>query len=445
MLSSKEILGPGGRIAARLPNYEHRSQQLDMAEAVDRAIRGQHHLVVEAGTGVGKSFAYLVPAILAAAGRQESDDAAFPPRGRFHPYDQSSRAVDREGSAAAAQRHSAGVLGRAGQGAGQLRQPAAVGKRHGPRGQPVPRPRGVRATPPASRLVEGDRPTARCRTWISARCRRCGTRWRAITATAWAARARCTAGVSITRPGGGCKTPRFWWSTTPCFSPTWRCAASRSAFCRNTTWRFSTKPTRSKPWPATTWVSASPTARSSTPCAGSTTSGPIAGCWCITTCARPKKTCGNAVTGRPTSSRAWRPGWPTEPKGNGRVRRPGIVANPLGEGLRKLVATLRHEAKQIDEPEQRQDFTAAANRLEAIAQGIDDWLGQQSGRLGLLDRPGLQPQPLADHAGRGADRRGTDPPRAPVRPGADRDHDQRHAGHRRPAVPRSSFSSRGSG
>jgi ATP-dependent DNA helicase DinG len=49
-----------------LPNYEHRPQQLEMADAVARAIAAKHHLVAEAGTGVGKSFAYLVPAILAA-------------------------------------------------------------------------------------------------------------------------------------------------------------------------------------------------------------------------------------------------------------------------------------------------------------------------------------------------------------------------------------------
>ncbi len=41
-----------------------------MAEAVGRAIDGPGHLVVEAGTGVGKSFAYLVPAILAATERK---------------------------------------------------------------------------------------------------------------------------------------------------------------------------------------------------------------------------------------------------------------------------------------------------------------------------------------------------------------------------------------
>jgi len=65
-VSAADILGPGGRIAARLSNYECRPQQLEMAEAVSRAIASKRHLVAEAGTGVGKSFAYLVPAILAA-------------------------------------------------------------------------------------------------------------------------------------------------------------------------------------------------------------------------------------------------------------------------------------------------------------------------------------------------------------------------------------------
>ena len=66
MLSSLNILGPEGRIAARLDNYEHRPQQLEMSRAVGEALADGHHLVVEAGTGVGKSFSYLVPAILAA-------------------------------------------------------------------------------------------------------------------------------------------------------------------------------------------------------------------------------------------------------------------------------------------------------------------------------------------------------------------------------------------
>src|SRR5947209_1966304 len=66
MSSHAAILGPGGSIAARLGNYEARPQQLDMAEAVTRAISDKRHLMVEAGTGVGKSFSYLVPAMLAA-------------------------------------------------------------------------------------------------------------------------------------------------------------------------------------------------------------------------------------------------------------------------------------------------------------------------------------------------------------------------------------------
>ena len=65
-LTAHDILGPGGLIAKRLPNYEHRQQQLEMAAAVADALANKHHLLCEAGTGVGKSFGYLVPAILAA-------------------------------------------------------------------------------------------------------------------------------------------------------------------------------------------------------------------------------------------------------------------------------------------------------------------------------------------------------------------------------------------
>src|SRR4051794_10708538 len=60
----ESILGPEGAIARRLgEKYEHRPQQLEMAAAVEDAFANQHHLLVEAGTGVGKSFAYLIPAI----------------------------------------------------------------------------------------------------------------------------------------------------------------------------------------------------------------------------------------------------------------------------------------------------------------------------------------------------------------------------------------------
>jgi ATP-dependent DNA helicase DinG len=57
-----DVLGPA--MARRLPGYELRTGQLEMARAVAAAIEGDRHLFVEAGTGTGKTFAYLVPAIL---------------------------------------------------------------------------------------------------------------------------------------------------------------------------------------------------------------------------------------------------------------------------------------------------------------------------------------------------------------------------------------------
>src|SRR6266446_6601529 len=64
----QSIFGPDGLIAKAHPEYEHRPGQIDMAEAVLRAFEQKHHLIVEAGTGTGKTLAYLVPAIAAACG-----------------------------------------------------------------------------------------------------------------------------------------------------------------------------------------------------------------------------------------------------------------------------------------------------------------------------------------------------------------------------------------
>lgn len=69
-LTSSDVLGTEGLISQRLKGYESRPQQLEMAEAVAAAVAQRQHLVVEAGTGVGKSFAYLVPSILAATEKQ---------------------------------------------------------------------------------------------------------------------------------------------------------------------------------------------------------------------------------------------------------------------------------------------------------------------------------------------------------------------------------------
>ena len=65
------MLGPDGLIAEKFPGFESRPQQLDMAEAVARALEKGEKLLVEAGTGVGKSFAYIVPAIRAVSAKKD--------------------------------------------------------------------------------------------------------------------------------------------------------------------------------------------------------------------------------------------------------------------------------------------------------------------------------------------------------------------------------------
>lgn len=58
-------------LLAKAKNFEYRPQQQEMAVAVARALEEERHLVVEAGTGVGKSIAYLAPAILFAIGEKK--------------------------------------------------------------------------------------------------------------------------------------------------------------------------------------------------------------------------------------------------------------------------------------------------------------------------------------------------------------------------------------
>ena len=62
----QEIFGPEGLIAQAHPEYEYRPGQIDMARAVMRAFEEKRHLIVEAGTGTGKTLAYLVPAVSSA-------------------------------------------------------------------------------------------------------------------------------------------------------------------------------------------------------------------------------------------------------------------------------------------------------------------------------------------------------------------------------------------
>src|ERR1700687_2357449 len=66
----EHIFSPTG-ILSRSPNFEFRPQQQQMAVAVAQALANGEHLAVEAGTGVGKSLAYLVPAILHAVANKK--------------------------------------------------------------------------------------------------------------------------------------------------------------------------------------------------------------------------------------------------------------------------------------------------------------------------------------------------------------------------------------
>ncbi|HEV7218408.1 MAG TPA: ATP-dependent DNA helicase [Terriglobales bacterium] len=58
-----EFFGPGGLLSRTHPAYEFRRGQLQMAQAVEQALEEKRHLIVEAGTGTGKTLAYLLPVI----------------------------------------------------------------------------------------------------------------------------------------------------------------------------------------------------------------------------------------------------------------------------------------------------------------------------------------------------------------------------------------------
>ncbi len=65
------ILEPGGPFQKSFPDYEHRSEQLEMLRAAARAISEGRHYLIEAGTGIGKSLAYLIPSAIWATKNQQ--------------------------------------------------------------------------------------------------------------------------------------------------------------------------------------------------------------------------------------------------------------------------------------------------------------------------------------------------------------------------------------
>ncbi len=80
---TQDFFGPGGVLEQRLPDYEFRPSQIRMAKAVLQALEDQNHVIIEAGTGTGKTLAYLLPAlaygrrILVSTGTKTLQDQIF--------------------------------------------------------------------------------------------------------------------------------------------------------------------------------------------------------------------------------------------------------------------------------------------------------------------------------------------------------------------------------
>ena len=64
MVQSKTIFSPTGLLSKHLDNFRYRPQQQRMSEAIELSLKNNSQLIVEAGTGVGKTFAYLIPTLL---------------------------------------------------------------------------------------------------------------------------------------------------------------------------------------------------------------------------------------------------------------------------------------------------------------------------------------------------------------------------------------------
>ncbi len=77
------IFSADGLLAGNIPDYRPRTQQLEMVQAITQTIENQEILVTEAGTGTGKTYAYLVPALL--SGGKVISSGGFPGVGAVTP------------------------------------------------------------------------------------------------------------------------------------------------------------------------------------------------------------------------------------------------------------------------------------------------------------------------------------------------------------------------
>ncbi len=173
----------------------------------------------------------------------------------------------------------AGVLGGPGQGAVELHQPAAARRGDQAAGPAVPEARGDRPARHAADVVEPDHGRQPLRPGLPPDAQRLGGRAERGRQLPGPRVPDVTPSASSSRPGGGCARPTCWWSTTRCSSPTWRCGPTATACCPSTRSPSSTRRTRSRPSPASTWACSSRASGSTTPWRGCTTRGPAGACW----------------------------------------------------------------------------------------------------------------------------------------------------------------------
>jgi ATP-dependent DNA helicase DinG len=446
MFSPSEILGPGGRIAARLPNYEHRGEQLAMAEAVDQAIRRQHHLVVEAGTGVGKSFAYLVPAILAAGGQQPQPEDIRPAVGMVEEMESPQEPAEGDSPIFAAQKSAQSPAQKSAQSPCRVVVSThTISLQEQLMQKDLPLLHSVIPIECSAVLVKGRGNYLSLRRLVNAVNRAAGLfsepeefeqlerlfAWSKETVDGSLAdldfRPLPSVWDEVASDHGNCMgraCPNYY----QCFYyKARRRMQNAQILVVNHALFFTDLALRREN------VSILPKynvvifdeAHQIEAVAGdhlglSITSGQIE--FTLRRLYNDRTNRGLLVHHKLSDAQKevwecrdraadfldavarWLDEQPAWKKGSGpicrngptnlrsvpgashkldltpfsrRVRRPNIVANPLSEKLLKLVATLRRHASDIKSAEQRQDLIAAANRLESLARGIDDWLGQR--------------------------------------------------------------------
>ena len=223
MFDARQHLGDGSPLEGSLPGFRVRGEQLALADAVAACLSGDGHLIAEAGTGVGKSLAYLVP--IAFAGRTVVVST----------YTKALQDQLRTNDVPLAREASGMPL------------TAAVVKG---RGNYLCRAQletvesrielwDVDGWQRAATVGAGHEDAATATASTTCRRRRCGASWRWAPSAAAAGAARSSTAATPSAPAPRRARPTWCSSTTPCTWPTSACARPRTApsrSCRRTTW-----------------------------------------------------------------------------------------------------------------------------------------------------------------------------------------------------------------